>query len=246
MDSPDQAAGESQRLEDRRQPDRDWRRFLDRAVHDLGAPLRGIGTSAGLLSEMYGDTLNDDARQLVQGVLDGVGRIDALLKALSDYSMALQLDGYSVGPVPGEGVVRSALDTIEAMVRDTGARVDYSPLPSVTGNWDQLSVLFRNLLQNALQYRGAASPRVIVSADRDGDAWRFAVKDNGIGIENQYWDRIFVPFERLRTSHKTGAGLGLAICKSIVELHGGRIWVESRVGYGSTFFFTLPEAGGER
>lgn len=220
----------------------DWRRFLDRAVHDLGSPLRGIGTSAGLLSEMHGEDLRDDARRLLESVMEGVGRMDALLRALADYSMALQLEGYSVGPIPSEGVVRSALQSIEPSIGDTGAHFDYSSLPVVTGSWEHLSMLFRNLFRNALQYRGGTTPRVTVSAERDGAAWRFAVEDNGEGIESQYWDRVFNPFERLHKKHGAGAGLGLAICKRIVESHGGRIWVESKIGCGSTFFFTLPEA----
>lgn len=219
--------------------DQDWRRFLDRAVHDLSAPLRGIGTSAELFSEMHGDALNDDARQLVERVIDGVGRMDLLLKALAEYSMALELDPSAVGPVPAEGVVRSALDAVATMIDVTGARVDCSPLPEVIGNWDQLSLLFRHLLQNALEHRGAAIPRITISAGVQGAEWLFAVEDNGPGIDAQYCDRIFVPFERLNSSHKTN-GLGLSICKKIVESHGGRIWVESTIGLGSTFFFTLP------
>jgi light-regulated signal transduction histidine kinase (bacteriophytochrome) len=219
-----------------------WQRFLDRAVHDLGAPLRGIGTSAGLLFETYADSLDQDARQLFEGLIVSVGKMDVLLKAIADYSTALQLDGASIRPIPVEGVIRTALNTIEPMMRDTGARVDYSTLPSVNGNWDQLSMLFGNLFQNALQYREAAAPRITVSAEREAAAWRFAVEDNGKGIEPQYVDRIFAPFERLQTGRESGAGLGLAICKRIVEAHGGRIWVESQPGRGSTFFFTLPEA----
>ena len=222
-------------------PDREWQRFLDRAIHDLGAPLRGIGTSADLLSEMSRDALNDDAKLLLERVQDGVIEIDRLLKALAEYSMALHLDGRSIGPVAAEGVVRSALATLGTMVKETGASISYTPLPRISGNWEYLAALFRHLLTNAIQYRGATSPRVTVSAERDGDSWRFAVHDNGIGIDPQYWNSLFVPFQRLHGSHKPGAGLGLATCKRIVELHGGRIWVESTIGTGSTFFFTLPD-----
>jgi chemotaxis family two-component system sensor kinase Cph1 len=128
------------------------------------------------------------------------------------------------------------------MVRDTGASIDYTPLPSVHGNWEHLSTLFRNLLTNALQYRTAAPPRVTISAERDCDDWLFTVRDNGIGIDAQYLDLIFAPFQRLHGSDNPGAGLGLAACKRIVEQHGGRIWAESAIGDGSTFFFTLPDA----
>jgi light-regulated signal transduction histidine kinase (bacteriophytochrome) len=223
----------------------DWQRFLDRAVHDLGAPLRGIGTSAGLLFERYADSLDPESRQLFEGLFGSVAKMDVLLKAIADYSTALQLDGASIRPVPVEGVIRTALNAIEPMIKDAGARVDYGTLPSVNGNWDQLSMLFGNLIQNALQYRGAAAPHISVSAERDAAAWRFAVEDNGKGIEAQYVDRIFGPFERLQTGRESGAGLGLAICKRIVAAHGGRIWVASQPGCGSTFYFTLPGAEDE-
>jgi light-regulated signal transduction histidine kinase (bacteriophytochrome) len=225
-----------------RQSDRDWQLFLDTALHDLRAQLRVIGLSAELLSEMSGDALNDDARQLARRLQDGVVRMTALLKALAEYSTALHIEDGSFGPVPTESVVRSALSGIAPMVRDTGASIDYTPLPSVHGNWEHLSTLFRNLLTNALQYRSATPPRVTISAKRDCDDWRFTVRDNGIGIDAQYQDLIFAPFQRLHGSDKPGAGLGLAACKRIVELHGGRIWVESAIGDGSAFFFTMPAA----
>jgi light-regulated signal transduction histidine kinase (bacteriophytochrome) len=128
------------------------------------------------------------------------------------------------------------------MVRETAATVDYAPLPSVTGNWELLSTLFRNLLINGLRYRTEEPPRLNISAERDGDTWRFAIRDNGIGIDVRYHTQIFGPFQRLHGSDKSGAGLGLATCKRIVERHGGRIWVESTVGNGATFLFTLPAA----
>jgi light-regulated signal transduction histidine kinase (bacteriophytochrome) len=222
--------------------DRDWQLFLDTAIHDLRTPLRAISLSAALLSEMSAEALNDDGRQLTQRLQDGAVRMTAVLKALGEYSTALHIEDDSFTPVPIESVVRSALAGIATMVRDTGASVDYTPLPSVNGNWAHLSTLFRNLLTNALQYRGATPPRVMVSAERDREDWRFAVRDNGMGIDARYRDLIFAPFQRLHGSDKPGAGLGLATCKRIVELHGGRIWVESTIGDGSTFFFTLPEA----
>src|SRR5260370_13939367 len=224
------------------QSDRDWQLFLDTAVHDLRAQLRTIVTSCGLLSEMSGEAPNDDAAQLAQRLDDGIARMTALLKALDEYSMALRVPDDSFGPVPTESVVRSALAEIASMVRDTAASVDYTPLPSVTGNWELLSTLFRNLLTNGLRYRGADPPRLTISAERDGDAWRFAVRDNGIGIDARYHEQILAPFQRLHASDKSGAGLGLATCKRIVEQHGGRIWVESTIGNCSTFFFTLPGA----
>jgi light-regulated signal transduction histidine kinase (bacteriophytochrome) len=191
---------------------------------------------------MGGEALSDDARQLTQRVQDGVVKMTALLKALSEYSLALHIEDGSFAPVPTDSLVRAAVAAIAPMIRDTGASVDYTALPSVIGNWEHLSMLFRNILTNALHYRGAAPPHVTISVERDGDDWRFAVRDNGIGIDAKYRDLIFAPFQRLHGSEKPGAGLGLATCKRIVERHGGRIWVESAIGDGSTFLFTLPEA----
>jgi light-regulated signal transduction histidine kinase (bacteriophytochrome) len=191
---------------------------------------------------MNAEALTDDARQLTQRVQDGVVKMTALLKALSEYSLALHIEDGSFAPVPTDSVVRAALAAIAPMIRDTGASVDYTPLPTVIGNWEHLSTLFRNILANSLHYRGPDPPCVTISAERDGNDWRFAVRDNGIGIDTKYHDLIFAPFQRLHGSEKPGAGLGLATCQRIVERHGGRIWVESAIGDGSTFFFTLPEA----
>src|SRR5690348_10699426 len=135
--------------------DRDWQLFLDTAIHDLRTHLRAIGTSAELLSEMSPEALNDDARRLTERVQDGVVRMTALLKALSEYSLTLDIEDASFGPVPTESVVRSVLAAIHA-----GGSVDYTPLPTVLGDWELVSTLFRNLLTNALQYRGADPPRV--------------------------------------------------------------------------------------
>jgi light-regulated signal transduction histidine kinase (bacteriophytochrome) len=220
--------------------DREWQLFLDTAVHDLRAQLRTIATSCGLLSEMSGEGPNDDTIQLTQRLDEGIVRMTALLKALDEYSMALHIQDDSFGPVPTESVVRAALAEIAPMVRDTGASVEYTPLPSVTGNWEVLTLLFRNLLTNGLRYRGAEAPHLTISAEPDGEAWRFAIRDNGVGVDAHYHEQIFAPFKRLHGSDKSGSGLGLATCTKIVEQHGGRIWVESTVGNGAVFLFTLP------
>jgi len=240
--SPNRATSQAEAAEARPDSIEAWRRFLERAVHDLSSPLRGIGTSAGLLSEMLGDSPSEEVRQVLGQLLHSVGRMDVLLRSIADYSMALQLNAAATGPVPLHGVVRTALGAIDTLVKETGARVEYSDLPVVNGNWDQLGMLFGNLFQNAIQYRGQAAPSISISADRDGTAWRLAVADNGPGIDARYLERIFAPFERLQTGKDKSAGLGLAICRKIVEAHGGRIWVESQLGRGSTFFFTLPQA----
>jgi len=219
----------------------EWQRFLDTAVHDLRAPLRGIGTSAELLTEVCGDGLDEEARQLIRTILDGVAKIEALSKGLSNYSRSLQTDDPPSGSIRIDSALRSAIAELEAQIRRCGATVDYGSLPRVRGSHEQLSVLFRGLISNALLYHGAEPPTIRITAQREKDQWRFAVQDNGIGIEPRYWDQIFQPFQRLHVDHHpTGAGLGLTICHKIVEAHGGRIWVESQLQVGSTFFFTLP------
>ena len=219
----------------------EWQRFLDAAIHDLRAPLRGIGTSAELLTEVCGERLDEEARPILQTILDGVAKIEALSKALSSYSRALYTGGPPSGSIRADSALRSALAELDGQIRHSGARVDYGPLPRVKGSHELITVLFRAILQNALLYHGTEPLHIHITAEREGDHWRFAVNDNGIGIDTRYWDQIFQPFQRLNVSNRpAGAGLGLAICQKIVEAHGGRIWVESQRQLGSTFFFTLP------
>ncbi len=145
--------------------------------------------------------------------------------------------------VPIETVVSTALNNLQVAIQQSGATVTCDPLPTVSGDPGQLTQLFQNLIGNAMKFRSAADPKVHVSARRDGAQWEISVKDNGIGMSQQYFDRVFVIFQRLHTrSEYQGNGIGLAICKKIVERHGGRIWIESTPQVGSTFHFTLPAA----
>jgi light-regulated signal transduction histidine kinase (bacteriophytochrome) len=232
--------GHDQTIEQAQRMTEEWQRFLDTAIHDLRAPLRGIGTSAELLTEACGERLDEDAKRLLRTILDGVAKIEALSKALSDYSRALHTGGPPCEAIRADSALRSALAEL-GQIRLSGASVNYGPLPRVKGSHEQLTVLFRALLHNALLYHGTEPLHIDITAEREGDHWRFAVRDNGIGIDSRYWDQIFQPFQRLNVSNRpAGTGLGLAICQKIVEAHGGRIWVESQRQVGSTFFFTLP------
>jgi len=220
---------------------RECQRFLDATVHDLRAALRAIGTSAELLAQTCGDA--PGAGEAIGILLDGVRRLDSLSKGLGSYSRALQPERLDV-LVPSESALRSAMDELSGSIRTRGADVHYGALPHVLGNHEGIAALFREILANALAYCDGV-PRVAITAVQENDArrWRFAVKDNGCGIERRHWEKIFLPFQRLH-SRPRGNGLGLAICAKIVEAHGGAIWLESEPGAGSTFFFTLPGADG--
>jgi signal transduction histidine kinase len=215
---------------------RDWQRFLDATVHDLRAALRAIGTSAELLAQTCGAV--PGTRETAITLLDGVRRLDGLSKGLGSYSRALQPDRQDA-LVPAEAVLRSAMDELREPIQTSGAAISYGALPQLLGNHERIAMLFREILTNALAYR-AEVPRIEITAlPEQAGMWRFAVRDNGFGIEQRHWEKIFLPFQRLH-SRPRGNGLGLAICAKIVRGHGGAIWVESEPGVGSTFFFTLP------
>ena len=167
-------------------------------------------------------------------------RMQALIRDLLTYSRVGTRSGGFL-PTDCERVLTDVLDDLQAAIAETGAVVTHDPLPTVGGDVSQLRQLFQNLVGNAIKFRGEAAPRVHISVRGDGALWRFAVSDNGIGIEPEYSDRVFVIFQRLHSRRDyPGTGVGLAICKKIVERHGGRIWVESRPGEGAKFNFSIP------
>jgi PAS domain S-box-containing protein len=224
----------------------DLEQFAYVASHDLQEPLRMVSSYAQLLSRRYRDWLDDDAREFIGYMVDGVDRMRSLIGGLLTFSR-LGSGGDAHRPVALDGVLERALANLEAAIKESGAVVTADPLPTVVGDPAQLAQLFQNLVGNGVKFRGEAAPRVHVSAERDGGEWRLSVCDNGIGIEPEYAERIFVIFQRLHgRAEYPGTGIGLALCRKIVERHGGRIWVESRAGAGSSFFFTLPavQAGG--
>jgi len=209
------------------------------ASHDLQEPLRMVSSYTQLLARRYRDRLDDDAREFIGYAVDGVNRMQSLIADLLAFSRVGSRGG-AFEPVELGGVLERALANLETAIEESGATVTADPLPTVRADRVQLGQLFQNLIGNAVKFRGDAAPRVHLSAERRGGEWHFALSDNGIGIEPEYAERIFVIFQRLhgRTEYP-GTGIGLAICRKIVERHGGRIWVESRPGEGSTFHFTL-------
>ena len=209
------------------------------ASHDLQEPLRVVTGYVQLLERKYKNQLDADADQFLHYIIDGVTRMQQLIADLLNYSRV----GSRGKPFQSTNV-RAVLDrvlvTLQKAIQESGAAVTCDALPTVLGDDTQLAQLFQNLIGNGIKFRGEQPPRIHLSARREGDRWAFAVRDNGIGIERQYWDQIFVIFQRLHTRQKyPGTGIGLAICKRIVERHGGQIWLESQPGEGTTFHFTL-------
>lgn len=211
------------------------------ASHDLQAPLATIASYAQLLEKRYKDQLDSQAHKFIGNIVQGCTRMQSLIDDLLEYSRV----GRSQKPFKPTNcnqVVEQALANLQAVIRDTKAVVYYGDLPIVTGDISQLVQLFQNLVGNAIKYRQDAPTAISISACKQHNNWLFSVADNGIGIAPQHQERIFQIFQRLHTQREySGTGIGLAICQKIVERHGGRIWVESEPGQGSTFYFTLNE-----
>lgn len=215
------------------------------ASHDLQEPLRMVGSYVQLLERRYADKLDSDAREFIAFAIEGANRMHQLINDLLSLSRVGRR-GREILPTPSEQALKSAVANLQAAVRNAEATVTSDSLPEVMADETQLVQLFQNLIANALKFRGKDSPHVHVSAVRNGTSWIFSVRDNGIGIEKEYNQRIFLIFQRLHTREQyPGTGIGLAICKRIVDRHGGKIWVESEPGLGSTFYFTLTAVQNE-
>jgi len=218
----------------------DLEQFAYVASHDLQEPLRAVAGCGQILERRYGHQLEPMARELIQHMVEGAGRMQALILDLLAFSR-VGARGHELVAVDSAEALKRAMKQLEGAMGESHAQVKVSPLPRVRGDVDQLTQLFQNLMGNAIKYRGADPVHIAIDAQSSGSAWQFSVRDNGIGIEPQYFEKIFVLFQRLHTREEyPGTGIGLAICKKIVERHGGRIWVESTVGQGTAFHFTLP------
>ncbi len=228
------------------QNNRDLEDFAYVASHDLQEPLRLIKSYLELLGRRYGEVLDADANEFIGFALDGATRMQKLISGLLTYSR-VGTQGKSIRTVDASASFEAALANLHMAVREAGAAVTHDPLPRVRADALQLTQLFQNLIANSLKFRSRGAPRIHVSAAGTAAGWEFRVSDNGIGIEPQYAERIFQIFQRLHSQSKyTGAGIGLAICKRIVERHGGEIHVESEPGEGATFVFRLPAAAVEK
>lgn len=213
------------------------------ASHDLQEPLRIVASYTQLLSRRYQGRLDTDADEFITYIVDGAVRMKQLINDLLAYSR-VSTQAKAFAPVDCEEIFRQTLINLGMSVEESGAVVTRDPLPTVPGDASQLGQLFQNLIGNAIKFRGDSPPRIHLSVKEKQNEWLFSVQDNGIGIEPEYKDRIFIIFQRLHGKDEyPGTGIGLAVCRKIVERHGGTIWVESALGKGSTFYFTVGKSG---
>lgn len=210
------------------------------ASHDLQEPLRMISSYVQLLSRRYKGQLDQDADEFIAFAVDGTLRMQQLINDLLAYSR-VGTRGKSPVPTNFEDVFSKVMANLKMAVAESGTVVTHDQLPTAMADELQMVQLFQNLIGNAIKFRGRENPQVHVSARPEGREWIFSVRDNGIGIDTQFHDRIFVLFQRLHAREEyPGTGIGLTVSKKIVERHGGRIWLESELGKGTTFYFTIP------
>ncbi len=215
------------------------------ASHDLQEPLRMVASYVRLLERRYKDKLDSDANDFIGFAVDGANRMHELINDLLAYSR-VGTRGNAFEPTDCEAVLEQALANLRTAIEESGAAVSHDMLPTLEVDGSQLAQVFQNLIGNAIKFRSEDTPRVHVSAEPNEGGFTFSVSDNGIGIDPKYTDRIFTIFQQLHDkSEYPGTGIGLAICRKIVERHGGRIWVESNPGDGATFRFAIPEARGD-
>jgi PAS domain S-box-containing protein len=225
--------------QDLERSNKELEQFAYVASHDLQEPLRVVTGYLQLIERRYKDRIDADANDFIHFAVDGVARMQQLISDLLDYCR-VGTQGKSFAPTNLEAVLDKALVNLQAVIGDSGAVVTRDPLPTVEADQLQWIRLLQNLIGNGIKFRGERRPEIHVSAREEAGHWVFSVRDNGIGIEPQYWEKVFVIFQRLHTRQKySGTGIGLAICKRIVQRHGGRIWLESQPGQGTTFYWTI-------
>jgi PAS domain S-box-containing protein len=227
------------RTEELARSNADLERFAYVASHDLQEPLRMVSSYVQLLARRYQGKLDSDADEFIGHAVDGAGRMQNLITDLLAFSRVGRT-GKEFEPTSLETALDRALLNLKMAIEESGAIVTRDPMPVVRGDLTQMVQVFQNLVGNAIKFRGKEPPRIDVSIRRNAGDWLLAVRDNGIGVDAQYAERIFIIFQRLHGREYPGTGIGLPISRKIVERHGGRMWVESAPGKGSTFFFTLP------
>jgi len=230
-------------LEALRRANADLEQFAFSASHDLQEPLRMVATFSQLLRVKYAGKLDEQADSIIEHCVEGATRMGRMIRDLLEYTRVASISGTPPATLSLEGPLQEALESLRAAIEESGARVTHDPLPALPVEPVHLQQIFQNLVSNALKYRGTRPPRIHIGARHLDGGWQFSVRDNGIGIDARYKDQVFGLFKRLHSSSQySGTGLGLAICKKLVERYHGRIWVESELGQGSTFFFTLAQS----
>ncbi len=213
------------------------------ASHDLQEPLRMVASYCQLLERRYAEIVDEEGREFISYAVDGATRMQSLINDLLTYSRVGRQE-QQLEPLSCAETLELVRSNLTTAIEESGATVAVGELPTVMGDASQLMRLFQNLIANAIKFRGERTPEIHVDAERHGDGdgeWLFAVRDNGIGIDPRHADRVFAIFQRLHSRQEyPGTGIGLAVCRKIVERHGGRIWLESEPGRGTTFLFTLP------
>jgi signal transduction histidine kinase len=228
---------------DLQRSNKDLEQFAYVASHDLQEPLRAVAGFIGVLKKNYKDKLDAEAIEFIDWSVEGAERMQTLINDLLAFSR-VGTKGGAFAPMNMKDAFDRAVKNLHAAIADSDALVtfDGDTMPDVVADATQMTQVLQNLVANAIKFRGADRPRVVVGAHRQDASWVISVADNGIGIEPQYYDRIFLIFQRLHTrSQYPGTGIGLAVCKKIVERHGGKIWIESKHGEGSTFYFSIPD-----
>lgn len=217
------------------------RQFAYMVSHDLREPVRMIVSYAQLLERRYQDHLDADGREFVHHIGDAVQRMECFLSDLLTYSRHAGIAEEPPAQVDSEQAFQDALLRLDVAVKESGAKITHDGLPQVEFDFERLSQLFRQLISNSIKFRGSDPPRIHVSSSDDEHELVFSIQDNGIGIDPSYHEQIFGLFKRLHGRQYPGTGLGLPICKRIVEQYGGRIWLESEPGQGSIFRFAVPK-----
>ena len=228
------------KLEELARSNAELEQFAYVSSHDLQEPLRMISSYLQLLQRRYQGKLDDKADKYIYFAVDGAARMQTLINDLLEFSR-VATRAKEPEPTDSEFILNQTLSNLELYIRQNNASVSHDPLPEVIADSTQLAQVFQNLIINGIKFNSGARPRIHISSERKAKEWIFSVKDNGIGIDPQYAEKIFEVFKRLHNKEKyPGTGIGLAICKKIIELHGGRIWVESELDKGTIFYFTLP------
>jgi light-regulated signal transduction histidine kinase (bacteriophytochrome) len=226
-------------MDELKRSNEELQQFAYVASHDLQEPLRMVSSYVQLLEKRYKDRLDPDAHDFINYAVSGARRMQNLINDLLSYSR-VGTRGKPFQLVDCSEVLYAATSNLEVAIRENEAVIEHDDLPQVMGDEGQLIQVFQNIIGNAVKFHGKEPPHIRVCAELQGDEWVFSIKDNGIGIDPQFFERIFLVFQRLNGNEYPGTGIGLSIARKIVQRHGGRMWPESQPGEGSTFYFTVP------